>query len=130
MKTIIVTGGAGYIGSHTIIELLNNTSYNIISVDNFSNSSAITYDRIKKITSRDFETHNIDLCNENDLKLQLAHVKNIEGIIHFAAFKSVPDSVADPILYYYNNINSLTNLLKFSKEKSVKNFIFSSSCSV
>jgi len=130
MKTIIVTGGAGYIGSHTIIELLNNPPYHIVSVDNFSNSSAASYERIKKLTSRDFEAFNVDLCNENDLKMQLANVKDIEGIIHFAAFKSVPDSVADPVLYYYNNINSLTNLLKFSKERAIKNFIFSSSCSV
>lgn len=130
MKTIIVTGGAGYIGSHTIIELLNNTTYNIVSIDNFSNSAANSYDRIKSLTKRQFQTINIDLCNENDLRQNLSHVKDILGIIHFAAFKSVPDSMADPVLYYWNNINSLTNLLKYAKEKQVKNFIFSSSCSV
>jgi UDP-glucose 4-epimerase len=73
---------------------------------------------------------NIDLCNENDLRLQLNSIKKIDGIIHFAAFKSVPDSVADPVLYYFNNINSLNNLLKYCKERSINNFIFSSSCSV
>ncbi|MBA3663530.1 MAG: UDP-glucose 4-epimerase GalE [Bacteroidetes bacterium] len=130
MKTIIVTGGAGYIGSHTLIELLNNTDYNIVSIDNFSNSSVASYDRVKKLVSRPFQTFNIDLCNENDLRLQLSGLTNIEGVIHFAAFKSVPDSVADPVLYYFNNINSLNNLLKFSKEKQIRNFIFSSSCSV
>lgn len=129
-STIIVTGGAGYIGSHTIIELLNNTNYNIVSIDNFSNSAVNSYDRVKALTSREFTHINIDLCNENDLKHHLTGVKNISGIIHFAAFKSVPDSVADPILYYYNNINSLTNLLKFAKENKIHNFIFSSSCSV
>lgn len=127
---IIVTGGAGYIGSHTLIELLNNTSYEIISVDNFSNSSPSSYERVKLLTKRNFTTLNIDLCNENDLRLQLNAFKRIDGIIHFAAFKSVPDSVADPILYYFNNINSLNNLLKYCKEKSIVNFIFSSSCSV
>lgn len=129
-STIIVTGGAGYIGSHTLIELLNNTDYNIVSIDNFSNSAANSYERVKALTTRAFQTINIDLCDENDLKHQLKGIKNIIGIIHFAAFKSVPDSVADPVLYYYNNINSLTNLLKYAKEKQIKNFIFSSSCSV
>ncbi|MCE3227636.1 MAG: UDP-glucose 4-epimerase GalE [Bacteroidetes bacterium] len=127
---IIVTGGAGYIGSHTLIELLNNTSYRIISIDNFSNSSPSSYDRVKQLTSRDFETINLDLCNETELKKQLSGINNIEGIIHFAAFKSVPDSVADPVLYYHNNIESLNNILKFSQEKKISNFIFSSSCSV
>ncbi|MCW3076763.1 MAG: galE [Bacteroidetes bacterium] len=130
MKSIIVTGGAGYIGSHTIIELLNNTDYNVISIDNFSNSAANSYDRVKALTSRSFQTLNVDLCNDNDLRLQLSGINNIAGIIHFAAFKSVPESMADPVLYYFNNINSLNNLLKFAKEKSIPNFIFSSSCSV
>ncbi len=128
--TIIVTGGAGYIGSHTIIELLAKTDYNIISVDNFSNSSPLSYERIRMITNKQFETLNFDLCNEAMLNEQLSKINNIAGIIHFAAFKSVPDSVADPLRYYHNNINSLTNLLKFAKQKQIANFIFSSSCSV
>ncbi len=130
MQTIIVTGGAGYIGSHTIIELLNKTNFNVVSVDNFSNSTAASYDRIKALVSRDFETLNFDLCNAADVQNQLSKVKDIAGIIHFAAFKSVPQSVADPILYYNNNLNSLTNLLAFAKENKINNFIFSSSCSV
>lgn len=130
MKTIIVTGGAGYIGSHTLIELLNNTDYTIISVDNFSNSSPSSYERVRSLVKREFTALTIDLCDENDLKLQLNNFKQIDGIIHFAAFKSVPDSVADPVLYYFNNINSLTNLLKYCRERSIHNFIFSSSCSV
>jgi len=129
-SSIIVTGGAGYIGSHTLIELLNNTGYNIISVDNFSNSSESTYNRVREITSKNFHAINIDLCDYTQVEEKLSGFGNIAGIIHFAAFKSVPDSVADPILYYHNNINSLTNILKFAKEKQIANFIFSSSCSV
>lgn len=130
MQTIIVTGGAGYIGSHTIIELLNETNFNVVSVDNFSNSTAASYERIKSLTKRNFETLNFDLCDADAVKKQLSNINDIVGIIHFAAFKSVPDSVADPILYYTNNLNSLTNLLKFAKDNQVNNFIFSSSCSV
>jgi UDP-glucose 4-epimerase len=130
MKSIIVTGGAGYIGSHTIIELLNKTKYHVVSVDNFSNSSPDSYEKIKQLCSRPFDSVNIDLCNEPLVKQELSKVKDIAGIIHFAAFKSVPDSVKDPILYYHNNISSLLNLLKFAKEFHIPNFIFSSSCSV
>ncbi|MDP3555831.1 MAG: UDP-glucose 4-epimerase GalE [Bacteroidota bacterium] len=130
MQTIIVTGGAGYIGSHTIIELLTKTNYNVISIDNFSNSTAKSYQRIKEITNKSFESLDFDLCNENQLVTQLSKIKNIIGIIHFAAYKSVPESVTNPLLYYINNLNSLNNLLKFAQEQKIENFIFSSSCSV
>jgi UDP-glucose 4-epimerase len=130
MQTIIVTGGAGYIGSHTIIELLNKTNFHVVSIDNFSNSLASSYDRIKALTSRPFETINVDLCDAKKLNDHLSTQKNIAGIIHFAAYKSVPDSVADPLNYYHNNLTSLTNLLQFAKENHILNFIFSSSCSV
>ena len=130
MQTIIVTGGAGYIGSHTIIELLNKTNFHVVSIDNFSNSLASSYDRIKALSSRPFETINVDLCDKKKLNDHLSTQKNIAGIIHFAAFKSVPDSVADPLNYYHNNLTSLINLLQFAKENHILNFIFSSSCSV
>ncbi|MEO6302714.1 MAG: UDP-glucose 4-epimerase GalE [Bacteroidia bacterium] len=130
MQTIIVTGGAGYIGSHTIIELLTKTDFKVISIDNFSNSTSKSYERIKQITGKSFETLNFDLCNEDQLNSQLSTYNNIIGIIHFAAFKSVPESVADPLLYYNNNLTSLNNLLKFALKQKIKNFIFSSSCSV
>jgi UDP-glucose 4-epimerase len=130
METIIVTGGAGYIGSHTIIELLTRTSYKVLSIDNYSNSAASGYDRVRKITGKDFETCEIDLCNDDLVNEKLSKVRNIAGIIHFAAFKSVPESVADPLLYYNNNIRSLNNLLSFCKKNRINNFIFSSSCSV
>ncbi len=130
MQTIVVTGGAGYIGSHTIIELLQNTNYNVVSIDNFSNSNAKSYDRIKEITNKNFTTLNINLCDYQTLKLQLSLYNNIVGVIHFAAFKSVPESMSNPLLYYNNNILSLTNLLQLCKENQINNFIFSSSCSV
>ena len=130
METIIVTGGAGYIGSHTIIELLNKTIFQIVSIDNFSNSSPDSYSRISALTSRPFETIQVDLCDQVLLNQKLSNYSNIIGIIHFAAFKSVSDSISDPIKYYHNNINSLNNILDFAKQQNVLNFIFSSSCSV
>ncbi len=130
MQTIIVTGGSGYIGSHTLIELLTKTSFNVVSIDNFSNSSPKSYERVKKITGKDFTTINVDLCDETAVNKELDRISGITGIIHFAAFKSVPDSVADPILYYNNNLTSLTNLLSYCRSKKIHNFIFSSSCSV
>ena len=113
METIIVTGGAGYIGSHTIIELLNKTIFQIVSIDNFSNSSPDSYSRISALTSRPFETIQVDLCDQVLLNQKLSNYSNIIGIIHFAAFKSVSDSISDPIKYYHNNINSLNNILDF-----------------
>jgi UDP-glucose 4-epimerase len=130
MKTILVTGGAGYIGSHTIIELLTKTNFKVVSADNYSNSSKYTYQRIKEITGKEFDILELDLCDEKKVTENLSKLKGLTGIIHFAAFKSVPDSVADPLLYYHNNINSLINLLNFCKKNRIGNFIFSSSCSV
>lgn len=130
METIIVTGGAGYIGSHTIIELLQQTNYNVVSIDNFSNSNADTFDRIEKITGKQVKNLNVDICNIEALELAVAKIKEPVGIIHFAAFKSVPQSVGDPLLYYHNNLGSLINILKICKQLNISNFIFSSSCSV
>ncbi|HVA97920.1 MAG TPA: UDP-glucose 4-epimerase GalE [Bacteroidia bacterium] len=127
---IIVTGGAGYIGSHTIIELLENTNYEVISIDNFSNSSATTYERIEKITGKKVKNYNIDLCSQSDVEKIFENEKNILGIIHFAAFKSVPESVENPAKYYHNNINSLLNILNAVIKFNIEKIIFSSSCSV
>jgi UDP-glucose 4-epimerase len=128
--TIIVTGGAGYIGSHTIIELLQQTNYNIVSIDNFSNSNNDTFDRIEAITGKRVKNLNVDICNLEALDLALGTVKYPIGIIHFAAFKSVGDSVNEPLTYYHNNLDSLINLLKICDKFDISNFIFSSSCSV
>ena len=130
MSKIIVTGGAGYIGSHTIIELIENTDFEIISIDNFSNSSAKTYDRIEQITKHRVKSYNVDLCDLEETEKVFQNEKDIVGIIHFAAFKSVPESVANPHKYYHNNINSLLNVLELCVKYKVNNFIFSSSCSV
>jgi len=130
MDTIIVTGGAGYIGSHTIIELLENTNLNVISIDNFSNAAEITFDRIEEVTGKRVKNYEVDLCDRSSTEEIFKKEKNIVGIIHFAAFKSVPESVENPYKYYYNNINSLLNLLECCNAFKVRDFIFSSSCSV
>jgi len=131
ISTIIVTGGAGYIGSHTIIELLQHTNYNIVSIDNFSNSNADTFERIERITGKQVQNLNVDICNLEALELAIGKINlPIVGVIHFAAFKSVPQSVHDPLLYYHNNLGSLVNILKICRQLNISNFIFSSSCSV
>ena|ERR1700722_18246523 len=130
MKKILITGGAGYIGSHTIIEMLENTDWQPISADNFSNSSAVTFDRIKEITGKTVTNYAVDLCDAKATREIFEKNPDIAGIIHFAAFKSVPESVEKPLLYYHNNIESLVNVLACAKEFKVPHFIFSSSCSV
>lgn len=127
---ILITGGAGYIGSHTIIELLENTDWEVISVDNYANSSEATYKRIKEITGKQFQYYNVDLKDVKATKKVFEAHPNISGIIHFAAFKSVPESVAKPLDYYDNNINSLINILSCQKAFNIPHLIFSSSCSV
>ena len=130
-RYIVVTGGAGYIGSHTIIEIFQNTTYEVISIDNFSNSYEDVYERIHQITNKKVISLNINLCNKDNLFQQLKpFAKDIQGIIHFAAYKSVPESVAEPFKYYHNNIQSLLNISEFALQHSISNFIFSSSCSV
>jgi len=127
---ILITGGAGYIGSHTILEVLERTSWEIISADNYMRSGAVTFDRIKKVSGKQINNYNIDLCDLEKTKKIFSENKDITGIIHFAALKSVPESVANPDLYFHNNNESLKNILTCIKEFEIKNFIFSSSCSV
>lgn len=129
-RSIIVTGGAGYIGSHTIIELLARWHGEVISLDHFGNSSPQVFDRIERITGRRVRNHKVDLCDRGALDRVLASEKDIAGVIHFAAYKSVPESVADPHKYYHNNIASLINLLQACTANDIGRFIFSSSCSV
>ena len=128
--SILVTGGAGYIGSHTIIDLIENGYEDIISIDNFSNSTNKTFDRIEQITGKRIKNYNVDCCDFNQLTQVFEQEKNIKGIIHFAAFKAVGESVEQPLKYYHNNIESLVNMLKCTQQFNIKNFIFSSSCSV
>lgn len=128
-STILVTGGAGYIGSHTIIELLN-AGVGVLSADNFSNSSPSAYERIRKITGKEVRHIEIDLCDAAAVKKLFSDYGKIDGIIHFAAYKSVPESVAAPLMYYRNNMLSLINVLEASHVHKIRSFIFSSSCSV
>ncbi len=129
MAKILVTGGAGYIGSHTIVDLITN-GFDVISMDNFSRSSPNTFQGIKEITGVDVKNYNVDICNLEDVRAVFAENQDIQGIIHFAAFKSVPESVEFPIRYYENNMYSLINMLKCVDEFKISSFVFSSSCSV
>ena len=126
MKTILITGGLGYIGSHTAVELIN-SGVNVIIADNLSNSEEIVLDRIFQITGTKPAFHKINVCNIDELKKIDA---NIDGVIHFAAYKSVNESVEKPLEYYANNINSLISILEFCKIKKIKSLVFSSSCTV
>jgi UDP-glucose 4-epimerase len=129
-QTILVTGGAGYIGSHTIVSLAEMTDYRIVSADDYSNSSAVTYDRIKSITGREIEHVQADLSDREQAEMVFEKFPGITGIIHFAAYKSVPESVGQPLKYYRNNVNSLIHMLELCSERNVNSFIFSSSCSI
>ena len=125
---ILVTGGCGYIGSHTIIDLLENR-YDVVSIDNLSNSNQETIQRVYQITKKSFKNYVVDLCDIN-LLYQIFELEKPTHIIHFAAFKSVPESIQKPLEYYQNNLVSLINLLRLSQDFKIEKFIFSSSCSV
>lgn len=129
-ETILVTGGAGYIGSHTIVALLELADVNVVSVDNYSNSSARTYDRIEQITGKRIPFVQADLSVQAEAENVFNEFPGITGTIHFAAFKSVPESVAHPEMYFRNNLNSLQNVIEAGRKHNLKNLIFSSSCSV
>ena len=129
MAKILVTGGAGYIGSHTIVDLIQN-GFDVISVDNFSRSSKGVFDGIKKITGKDVKNYNIDLTNFQDTKNIFLENTDIKGVIHFAAYKAVSESVENPLSYYHNNLESLINILKCVDEFKTAHFVFSSSCTV
>jgi len=127
MKTILVTGGAGYIGSHTVVELLKNPEYDVIIVDNFSNSNPEIINRLFELTKRPVKIYHRDCRDQMD---DILSEHKVDGIIHFAAYKAVGESVESPIQYYDNNINSLLNMLDTAKYFGIKNFVFSSSCSL
>jgi UDP-glucose 4-epimerase len=127
-KKILVTGGTGYIGSHTAVELIEK-GYDVFIIDNLSNSHAEVVDSIEKITGKRPFFANIDLNNKPAVN-EFLRIHSIDAIIHFAAYKSVNESVNMPLEYYRNNLVSLINLLELCREHSIKNFVFSSSCSV
>ncbi|MCF8407060.1 MAG: SDR family NAD(P)-dependent oxidoreductase, partial [Chitinophagaceae bacterium] len=129
MQTILVTGGTGYIGAHTIVDLIEN-GFDVISADNLSRSSAECLKGIEKITGKKIKNYEIDLTDKKAAEQIFIQHKNITGIIHFAAYKAVGESVEMPLEYYQNNITSLINLLQLAVQYQAKHFIFSSSCTV
>ena len=128
MSKILITGGAGYIGSHTAVELLKNGE-ELVIVDNFSNSSPEVLEKIKKITGKDFKFYELDLLDEEKLDSVFKENK-IEAVIHFAGLKAVGESVEKPIEYYHNNITGTLILLKTMKKYNCKKIVFSSSSTV
>ena len=129
MAKILVTGGCGYIGSHTIVDLLQN-GFEVISVDDNSRSTTNAIAGIEKITGTRIKNYAVDLKNFPQTQAIFKEHTDIKGIIHFAAFKAVGESVEKPLDYYENNLFSLINLLKCVKQFSVPHFVFSSSCTV
>ncbi|WP_025799219.1 UDP-glucose 4-epimerase GalE [Hoylesella saccharolytica] len=128
-QTILVTGGTGFIGSHTTVEL-QQAGYNVVIVDNLSNSNADVIDGIEQITGIRPAFEQVDCCDKAALDAVFSKYEGIKGIIHFAASKAVGESVEKPLLYYRNNIVSLINLLELMPQHQVKGIIFSSSCTV
>ena len=128
-QTILVTGGTGFIGSHTVVEL-QQAGYKVVIVDNLSNSRADVVDGIEKITGVRPAFENVDCCDFKAMDDVFSKYGDIKGIIHFAASKAVGESVQKPLLYYRNNITSLLNILELMPRHDVKGIIFSSSCTV
>ncbi|WP_075341149.1 UDP-glucose 4-epimerase GalE [Tenacibaculum agarivorans] len=128
MKKILVTGGLGFIGSHTVVELLN-ANFDVVIIDDLSNSKIEVLDSIQEITGKKPDFFNIDLRVKEKVNHFFSE-NHIDGIIHFAAFKAVGESVQKPLDYYENNIGSLVYLLQEMRDRKLDNFIFSSSCTV
>lgn len=129
---VLVTGGAGYIGSHTSAALLE-SGYDVVIADNFYNSSADVIDKIEKITGKRLSVYECDICNKSALKMIFEEERKkaeIDCVIHFAGYKAVGESVSEPLKYYRNNIDSTLNLLNVMGEHNVKNLVFSSSAAV
>lgn len=127
-RRILVTGGCGYIGSHTIIDLFSH-GLEVVTIDNNIRSKASSLNLVEKVSGKKPTHYPIDLCDKDAVR-KVFEKEHIDGIIHFAALKSVPESVEKPLLYYRNNLNSLINLLELADEFMVSDFVFSSSCSV
>ncbi|MBD0331175.1 MAG: UDP-glucose 4-epimerase GalE [Chitinophagaceae bacterium] len=129
MAKILVTGGCGYIGSHTLVDLIEN-GYDVISVDNNSRSNPAILKGVEKITGKAVKNYKVDLCNFDDTFAIFQENEDINGIIHFAAYKAVGESVEKPLMYFENNLYSLISLLKCVQEFDIPWFVFSSSCTV
>lgn len=129
MSKILVTGGCGYIGIHTLVDLID-SGFEVVSIDNHSRSEPSILKGATEITGKTIQNYGVDLCNLAETEAVFQDHPDIYGIIHFAAFKSVPESVGKPLMYYHNNINSLLNILSCCQKYSIRHFVFSSSCSV
>jgi UDP-glucose 4-epimerase len=129
MKKILVTGGCGYIGAHTIVDLVEN-GYDVVCVDNNSRSSLRLLEGAEKILGKKIKNYKVDLCNYDETYAVLQENPDIDGVIHFAAYKAVGESVEKPLMYFENNLVSLMNLLKCVQEFQIPHFVFSSSCTV
>lgn len=129
MAKILVTGGCGYIGSHTIVDLIEN-GYDVICVDNNSRSTPAVLEGVQKITGKTVKNYKVDLCSFDDTCAIFQENEDIAGIIHFAAYKAVGESVEKPLMYFENNLYSLISLLKCVQEFNIPWFVFSSSCTV
>jgi len=128
-KLILVTGGTGYIGSHTVVELMNE-GYDVVIIDNLSNSEKSVLDGIAKITGRRPYFEQFDICDKEKINNFFRVYKKLDAIIHFAAYKAVGESVEKPLMYYQNNMNTLMNLLEGMIKYNVPNIVFSSSATV
>lgn len=126
---ILVTGGLGFIGSHTVVELAN-SGFDVVIADNLYNSKEEVLEKLEKITGRKFKLYKYDLTDKAKLKEIFEIEKDIEAVIHFAGYKAVGESVKKPLMYYSNNLISTINLLEVMQEHCVKKFIFSSSATV
>ncbi|MDD3400957.1 MAG: UDP-glucose 4-epimerase GalE [Eubacteriales bacterium] len=128
VKTVLVTGGAGFIGSHTCVELLE-SNISVICVDDLSNSKQSVVDRIKSITGKELSFHKLNVCDETQLD-RIFEMYDIDAVIHFAGYKAVGQSVEKPLMYYQNNLNSTITLLKCMAKHNVNRIVFSSSATV
>jgi len=129
MDKILVTGGCGFIGTHTIVDLVQN-GFDVVCADNNSRSNEGMLNGVEKIIGKKVKNYKVDLCIYDDTFAIFQENPDIKGIIHFAAYKAVGESVEKPILYFENNLNSLINILKCAEEFNVPHFVFSSSCTV
>ncbi len=129
MAKILVTGGCGYIGSHTIVDLIEN-GFEVISIDDNSKSSTKLLEGVERITGRPIKNYKVDLKKFEDTHAVFQENRDIDGVIHFAAYKAVGESTEKPLEYYENNLFGVINILKCVKEFGIPNFVFSSSCTV
>jgi UDP-glucose 4-epimerase len=125
---ILVTGGAGYIGSHTSVDLLE-TGYELTVIDNLANSKAEALRRVQRLTGKTLDFYQVDLLDTNALSAAFA-AHPVDAVIHFAAYKAVGESVAKPLEYYQNNVAGTINLLDVMRKHNCKNLVYSSSCTV